>query len=240
MKTSFSLALIINLVIVVFTVHPALSDGIYASKDLSQLTAEHIVVKLSEDQIPEVEQNRTLVFSEDQLAELKKCFIKFPLRIDVISSRWKDCVCGMGLYAVWCRKNEIAIPMLAIESFQSAYEKSEIPENPDQSDIEQDFAQNILIPLIFDSRGRIFCGGTEVSRSAIIDNMKILALFRPLFLPLSSVKVNIQLDPPPPISKIIDSEILRFFNLSSKLGKFLQIDVYPIGLNGDDFFISSE
>lgn len=212
---------------------PAFGDGIAVSEDRKHVTGQHTTIRLEGKQIDQVERLREVELTGKQIQSLQSIYPRanIPHKLEVLSSRYDSCTCGMGVYAIWCRPGEIDVPHSSLEAqkFLEAYEK----EHP-SSKAEDDWdaagrkEEYIVKQLILDSRGRMYLDGKDVQETellAMIDEMHQRRAKS------SRVWCSITLDVPPPIDKETDE---RIFQLSDRIEAYCherRVDFWALGIS---------
>lgn len=207
----------------------AYADGIPVSPDRKSLTQDHYTVVLAPSQVVEVERLRTVTLTDSQLRPLVAVYEKFPRTLEVISSRWDSCTCGMGAYAIWCRPGEVAVPWYALE-FQEAQDDYDaanpVEENLDAAN--EDGRVYVQFDINIDSEGLMYLEGeavTEEKLEKLIDD----AVGNGKSTPRTECFVN--LDIPPPIDDETDARIRE---LSKRIGDFCkerQVNFWALGIS---------
>ena len=85
-------------------------DGLYFNNDLTQLGGDFSVLKLSRSQRQQVERSRVVDLSPSQWKSLQQVGKECPKQLQVLTSNYNDCTCGVGSIAVWFRPGELEVP----------------------------------------------------------------------------------------------------------------------------------
>jgi len=206
------------------------SDGIYVTEDRKHALGEHTTLKLTKSQIRDVEQRRTVILNESQLKQLRKLYGNMPKKLEVLSSRWDDCTCGMGIYAIWCRPGEIDIPHSRIEANREAdaYTKEHPNEVPDADwDADDSSGQSKTERVIIDSKAAMFIGGKLISEKLMYERIDRLVATQ---AQTSSVSPAIFLDVPPPIDEKADQKIKTLIDRLEQYCRSKGVDFYAMGM----------
>jgi hypothetical protein len=202
--------IIIKLTLLLFSSN-IFADGIPVSEDRKNLIVENITISLSPKQIDSVEKRRHVILTGSQLKRLREKYSKIPNKLSVLSSRYNDCTCDMGVYAVWTRPGKIQIPFGSIDAQKEM--DSELQEDEKRDTKEESSSDELHKRIIFDSKGQMYIKGslvTETMVKSIIDDLAQKA---------SKAKdtASIMFDTPPPINNTIDNKIMA---LSSRLEEY--------------------
>jgi hypothetical protein len=200
------------------------SDGIQVTKDLKNVPGEHTTIKLSQKQMEDVEQRRTVELTTEQLNYLRKIYEKIPKKLTVLSSRWDSCTCGMGIYAIWCRPGEIDIPYSAVE------QQKRMDEPSYKKDAEEDYETNTRTgeTIILDSQGQMFIEGkiiTEKKMYAHIDGLSQKQTRE------KTIHQSVYLDIPPPINSEVDKAIKELVERLEKYSQNKGMNFWALGLS---------
>jgi hypothetical protein len=216
----------------VFLFFPVFADGIYVTADLKHVQGPHTVLKLNEKQRNEVERLRTLTLTKKQRDELRKIYQNIPQKMEVLSSRYKDCTCMMGIYAVWCRVGEVDVPhsaMILQKDLEEYSKKKGIAQSDE--DLNGDGAVGFVSEFInIDSRGKLFLKGKMLDQSAL-EKLLLNMKKKP-----AAEKPQLDFDVPPPIDKATDERIQRLIDQTGKLCAREGINFYAMGLEPSDYF----
>lgn len=197
MKLSITIVMTIGALLLAWNM--AIADGIYVTKDKRHVAGKHQVVKLTKDQIIDVETRRNLVLTKEQHRMLTRIGSKFPRKLRILSSRWDDCTCGMPAYGIWCRVGEVDIPTNLIQRYVRGKTSDEV------GDYDPSEHSNGL-DLIMDSKGTMSLNGKMVTQKeieALANKQKHSSG------PTEKMQVYISVDTPPPVNKTVDQEILN-------------------------------
>jgi hypothetical protein len=97
-----------------------LCDGIPWDRTTGKMTAPHVTLRLSESQMQEFRESRSITLTQKQHSGLQKQAKNFPLQIkEVVTYRYSDCSCCIGHpYAIMLPgEYEVAIPQYEIARF---------------------------------------------------------------------------------------------------------------------------
>lgn len=212
---------------------PVHSEAIPVTPDRKDVTVDSFTIPLNEAQVKQVEQLRTLTLTGEQMAPLWAMYDKTPQTIDVVSSQYDSCTCGMGVYGIWCRPGEIKIPWGSVEA--EIVKDTRGAENPDlEEDTEQEPNSNNheSTRVILDSAGKTYLDGKE-RREA-----DVLALIDAL---CDRQKQNdwlsfwITLDVPPPIDDATDARIRELAKRIEARCKERNIGFWGLGISADKY-----
>lgn len=206
---------LISLAALLLAWNMAIADGIYVTKDKRHAAGDHIVIKLTNDQVIDVEANRNLILTEEQHLVLTKMNLKFPRKLEILSSRWDDCTCGIAAYAIWCRVGEVDIPTHVIRHFDNAEVNDENEENGTK-----------VLKAIMDSKGKMFVNGKMQTKKEI----EALAVsLEKTFTSAQKMQTYITVDTPPPISEEVDHEIFKTLRELESFAMHNNVSFYAIG-----------
>jgi hypothetical protein len=210
---------------------PALGDGIPVAPDRKSVTVESYTVSLNADQRKEVEQRRKLTLTAAQMTPLWALYDRAPQTIDVVSSQYDSCDCGMGIYAIWCRPGQVEIPWSSVEAeLNKDATFSKPPE--DDTKPETDANAHESTRVILDSAGNIYLDGKERQES------DVLALIDTLH---ERQKENdwvswwITLDVPPPIDEATDTRIRELAARIEARCKEREVGFWGLGISADKY-----
>lgn len=212
---------------------PSYPDGIYVTKDLKHALGAHTTLSLSKKQARDVEQNRTVTLSDNQVMRLRDIYDKIPRRLTVLSSRWDSCTCGFGLYAIWCRPGEIDIPHSRIEAQKESEDylkshpgdRASEEENSDDSD-----TRYISEKVVLDAKAEMFIAGKFVTEKRMYKLIERLATKQ---VKASHVYRSLSLDIPPPINDKVDQKIKELVDRLEQFCKKKGVDFWAMGLSRD-------
>jgi hypothetical protein len=85
-------------------------DGLYFNNDRTHLGGEYSVLKLSSSQRQQVERSRVIDLTLSQWKSLQQVGKECPKRLQVLTSDYDDCTCGVSSIAVWFRPGELEVP----------------------------------------------------------------------------------------------------------------------------------
>jgi len=217
------------------TTSPALADGIYVTEDLKHARFEHMVIHLNEEQIKDVERLRQVVLTEEQMKPLKAIYEKSPNRLTILSSRWADCTCDVGAYAIWCRVGEIDVPHSSLRT-QEAMDRyfaeypldvnSDYDENSAGEPGEEEYAF-VGEHIIVDSKGDMYLGGIRISEE---DLKKVIDEIGLTEVRAREVCRYIDFDLPPPINEEVDKSIYDFLQRTKAYCKEKNVEFSAIGM----------
>jgi len=88
---------------------PCLSDGLPID-DSGMVYGDHVVLMLSPLQIVEIGRSRALTLEGDQLETMRKLVPEFPGQVRIFTPSYDDCMCGVVVYGIWTRPEQVAIP----------------------------------------------------------------------------------------------------------------------------------
>lgn len=198
---------------------PVFADEIRVSEDLKHATGDHTVIVLNEEQIKDVERTRQVVLTDEQLKPLKAIYEKTPNKLEVLSSRWELCTCGVEFYGIWCRVGELDVTHSYLKSMKESdeYRKKNPPQEIEKVDSDLDGGDeqasdyweeegylDVGRHIILDSRGDMYLDGKRISEEQLraeIDEVRAIEA------PDKEVSYFISFDTPPPISEDIDKRI---------------------------------
>lgn len=212
---------------------PAPGEGIPVAPDRKSVTVDSYTVSLNDDQRKEVERSRKLTLTEAQMAQLWALHDRAPQTIDVVSSQYDSCDCGMGMYGIWCRPGEIEIPWSSVNaerekdsgSTENPDPAEQLPEKPDPGNHES-------TRVILDSAGKIYLDGKERQEADILALIDTLS---------DRQKQNdwltfwITLDVPPPINDVTDTRIRELAGRVEAKCKERSVGFWALGLSADKF-----
>jgi hypothetical protein len=207
----------------------AYADGIPVSRDLKSVTQDHYTIVLTASQVPEVERLRTITMTDEQLRPLHAVYEKFPRTVEVVSSRWDSCTCGMGAYAIWCRPGEVYIPWYSAETqeAQDEYDAANpAEEEPDAAN--GDGRVFIEFGIKIDSQGLMYLDGKAVFEEKLMELVEE-AVVDPNSTP--PTECFVYLDIPPPIDDETDARIRE---LSERIGVFCKerrVNFWALGIS---------
>ncbi len=212
----------------------ALADGISVTEDLKHARGEHTVIVLDSAQIRDVERLREVVLSDEQLRLLRAVYEKTPRKLVVLSSRWNDCTCGIGVFGIWCRVGELDVPhsRLRAQEYWDKYleENRQESERNDSRFDEDDNWASVGKAIILDSQGDMYLDGKWISEGEL----------RRLIDEISSSEVHakrvsryIYFDLPPPISEAVDKRIRELLQRTNTYCKTKQVELSAVGMELD-------
>jgi hypothetical protein len=138
-----------------------LSDGIPVDRKTGRITMPHSVLKLSEDQIEEIETIGTLTLTDSQWKKFRaigsNCTKRF---MNILPITWEDCTCDMSPYAIQLSYDSVAILHEEISGDIGVELKTSIMESYENISLRADrsgqfYHNGFLIP--FDSLLKIVC-----------------------------------------------------------------------------------
>lgn len=208
-------------------------DAIPVTPDRKNVTVECLTFTLDQDQVKEVEQRRKLTLTDDQMAPLWNLYDQAPRTIDVVSSQYDSCTCGMGIYGIWCRPGEVKIPL---ESVAEEMKKA----TPEDNSAE---ARESEIPgpgapghdstrVILDAAGRSYLDGVEQKEADILTLIDTLSERQKKDDWLS---LWITLDVPPPQDEATDTRIRELAARIEAHCKTRGVGFWALGLSADKF-----
>lgn len=81
-----------------------------------QISVPYVSLKLSDEQVKQAGIYRYIELSVDQKAALQKIAkTNIPNMLMIITAPYNDCSCGLYLYGLWAKKNEVQIPKSDLE-----------------------------------------------------------------------------------------------------------------------------
>lgn len=191
--------------LLVITATAANGDGIPVAPDCKSVTVESVTIRLNKDQIAQVEQRRKVTLTKDQLAPLSAIYDKAPQTIEVVSSRYDSCTCGMEIYGIWCRPGEIEIPKHSLEYKKESDEYETQNRTHEEGSADEPHSVNYKSErLMLDAEGNLYRDGEA------IEEREVLALVDAMYerrKQNARLKCWISLDTPPPIDDATDSKI---------------------------------
>lgn len=146
----------------------ALADG-PPVKDDGTITAEHIVIKLTARQLIEVGTRRFLTLTEQQREQLGPKAPPIEHRYIVLTPLWRDCTCGMPVFAIWNRLDSVAIPVRGLERSLKFDEYVEAETNAQDR-----YASWQNNSIVVDARGNPHHKGVLLSKTGIKKTVRML------------------------------------------------------------------
>jgi hypothetical protein len=99
----------IILLVVVLT-YTTLADGIPVDKKTKRIRVPHTIIRISENQVEEIEAIGTLTLTNVQWKQLRNIGPNCPKRFEnVLPITWNDCTCDMSPYVIQISRDSIAV-----------------------------------------------------------------------------------------------------------------------------------
>lgn len=218
-------------IVLFFAAMPARGEAIPVAPDRKSVTVDSFTITLNEAQVKQVEQRRKLTLTEDQMPPLRAICDTTPQTIDVVSSQYDSCTCGMDVYAIWCRPGQVEIPWSSVEAElnQEAADKEQ-PAADAKPDPALDPQESTRV--IVDAAGKLYLDGKERQEA------DVLALIDTLH---ERQKENdwiswwITLDIPPPIDEATDTRIRELAARIEAHCKEREVGFWGLGISADKF-----
>lgn len=208
-------------------------DAIPVTPDRKNVTVECFTITLDSAQVKEVEQRRKLTLTEEQMAPLWNLYDQAPKTIDVVSSQYDSCDCGMGIYGIWCRPGEVKIPLESVaEEIKKASPEVENADSPSTEAASPGAPSHDSTRIILDSAGRIYRDGVERQEADILALIDTLSDRQKKDDWLS---FWITLDVPPPIDDATDTRIRELAARIEARCKAQSVGFWALGLSADKF-----
>ncbi len=211
--------LALSMVALLFVATTAAADGISVTPDKRHARGDHTVINLTKKQVRDVERARKVTLNGRQHALLQKMNANFPAALKVLTSRWDDCTCGLGAYAIWCRIGELDVPADVVKY----YEKPE-----DEPDNETAADDRRTLKIVMDSRGKMYVKGKAVAENDIRrlgDKLQAARREGRVF------KRYIVVDTPPPIDERVDRQVSSILERLNEYSKQKEINFHAIGFS---------
>lgn len=130
------------------------ADGIPLTADRSKLSIEHFVLQLTDKQIDTIGRARYISLTPYQKKILNNK--NLPSKIIVLTPSYRDCTCGIDIFAYWNKLGEVMIGKFYV----TQYKKGIVQE------YEQD-KNSIWIGIIIDAYGNLYYNEQKVSTKGI-------------------------------------------------------------------------
>jgi hypothetical protein len=197
---------------------PVCAEGISVTSDLKHARGNHTVFVLNETQIKDVERNRQVVLTDEQLKPLRGICAKIPRKLKVLSSRYDGCTCLIKNYGIWCRVGELDVP-----------HKDLSPEGENEQPVEywEDDYISISRTIILDSQGDMYLDAKKLSEDQLraeIDEVSSTEVESG-----KEVSRTIWFDTPPPINEDVDNKIRNLIDQTKAYCKGKDVSFYAIG-----------
>ncbi len=210
---------------------PAPGEAIPVAPDRKSVTVDSFTITLNEAQVKQVDQRRKLTLTEEQMSPLWAICDTTPQTIDVVSSQYDSCTCGMGVYAIWCRPGQVEIPWSSLEA-ELNQEAADAEQPAAEAKPEPDPGAQESTRVIVDAAGKLYLDGKERQES------DVLALIDTLH---ERQKENdwiswwITLDIPPPIDEATDTRIRDLAARIEAHCKARDVGFWGLGISADKF-----
>lgn len=210
---------------------PARGEAIPVAPDRKSVTVDSFTITLNEAQVKQVEQRRKLTLTEDQMSPLRAICDTTPQTIDVVSSQYDSCTCGMGVYAIWCRLGQVEIPWSSVEA-ELNQEAAGAEQPTADAKPEPDPGAHESTRVIIDAAGKLYLDGKERQEA------DVLALIDSLH---ERQKENdwvswwITLDIPPPIDEATDTRIRELAARIEAHCKARNVGFWGLGISADKY-----
>ena len=86
------------------------ADGLSFNKTRTHLFGKYSTLLLTNSQKFEVERTRTVTLTDSQFNALRKIGESCPRQLEVLTSRYDSCTCGMQAFAVWLAPGRLEVP----------------------------------------------------------------------------------------------------------------------------------
>ncbi|MBL7648608.1 MAG: hypothetical protein JNK74_20725 [Candidatus Hydrogenedentes bacterium] len=207
---------------------PAHAEAIPVAPDRKSVTVDSYTVPLNDDQRKDVEQRRKLTLTDEQMAPLRAICDTTPNTIDVVSSQYDSCTCGMGVYAIWCRPGEVEIPWTSVEA--ELEKKAEPPTADAEPGPETGTPESTRV--IVDAAGKLYLDGKECQEA---DVMALIDTLHERQKENDWVSWWITLDIPPPIDEATDTRIHERAARIEAHCKARNVGFWGLGISADKF-----
>lgn len=210
---------------------PARGEAIPVAPDRKSVTVDSYTVPLNDDQRKDVEQRRKLTLTDEQMAPLLALSDAVPRTIDVYSSRYDSCDCGLGIYAIWCHPGQVEIPWSSVLAELDKKANDTVQPDADATP-EPDPGAHESTRVIIDAAGKLYLDGKERQEA------DVLALIDSLH---ERQKENdwvswwITLDIPPPIDEATDTRIRELAARIEAHCKARNVGFWGLGISADKF-----
>ena len=207
------------------------SDEIPVAPDRKSVTVDSYTVPLNDDQRKEVEQRRRLTLTDEQMAPLLALYDAVPRTIDVYSSRYDSCDCGLGIYAIWCRPGQVEIPWSSVLAELDRKANDAVQPDADATP-EPDPGAHETTRVIIDAAGKLYLDGKERQEA---DVMALIDTLHERQKEDDWVSWWITLDVPPPIDDNTDSRIRELAARIEAHCKERSVGFWALGLSADKY-----
>lgn len=147
MKIFLATLLIIVMTLIVF------ADGIPVDRKTKRIRGDHTLLKISKNQIEEIEAIGTLTLTDLQWQQLRKIGPNCPKRFEnVLPITWNDCTCDVSPYVIQISRDSIAVLHNQIHGDAGTKLKYFLEGSPDWISLSVDhrgqfYFKGILIPF---------------------------------------------------------------------------------------------
>jgi hypothetical protein len=199
--------------VLAFLSNIALSDGIPVNKKTGGITVPHSVLKLSNDQIEEIETVGTLTLTESQWKQFRAIGANCPKRfLNILPITWDDCTCDMSPYAIQLSYDSIAIIHGQISCDVGVELKKFLMESTEN------------IKLKVDRQGQFYYGGVLIPFDSLL---KILSESEIAKFPDAKYYRYFSVEPPYGFSvksPQLQSQVQKLFNEAKRVGLKVEED----------------
>ncbi len=98
------------LLIILFASTLLMADGLGFNKTRTHLAGSYTTLQLTGTQKLEVERTRIVTLTDSQLQTLRQIGESCPGQLEVLTSRYDSCSCGMEAIAVWFAPGRLEVP----------------------------------------------------------------------------------------------------------------------------------
>ncbi|WP_257307550.1 hypothetical protein [Geothrix campi] len=137
-----------------------IADGLTFNEGRTHLAKDFSTIQLSGTQRRQVERTRTLTLTNTQLDELRHIGAACPKILQILTSRYDSCTCGMAAIAVWFKPGELEVPHSYIPT--SVFSDGADPWNPFEG-------------LVIDPDGMLWLFGRSLPRNKESEAMLSMA-----------------------------------------------------------------
>lgn len=218
-------------IVLFFAAMPARGESIPVAPDRKSVTVDSYTVPLNDDQRKDVEQRRKLTLTDEQMAPLFALSDAVPRTIDVYSSRYDSCDCGLGIYAIWCRPGQVEIPWSSVLAELDKKANDTVQPDADATP-EPDPGAHESTRVIIDAAGKLYLDGKERQEA---DVMTLIDTLHERQKENDWVSWWITLDVPPPIDDTTDSRIRELAARIEARCKERSVGFWALGLSADKY-----